>query len=589
MPYAWKDALNSREDLLDYANNRILLFALQLYENIEDIHSIAADSLTDCNNDKKCDLVYSDPETGKIILAQGYFATDDNKASAPANKASDLNTAATWLFGRNYTDMPANLASAAKSVEGYLDSNIIRSIEIWYVHNLPESDNVRKELERVSVTTHALLRRNFPTVDIDSISIHAYEIGANNLERLYRGKQVPILVVDSFSLETFGGYSITGKDYTAYSTAIKAKQLQEMFKDLGKDLFSANIRDYLGSINSDKNINNNIKETAQNTPEMFWVYNNGITAIVNNFKPISEDKHELLEIQGIAIVNGAQTTGAIGSINKTVSDDALVPARFIKCDKPQAIKDIIKYNNSQNKITASDFRSNDVVQTRLRTEFAENINMTYLGGRRGGDEDAISRPRDILPSLYAGQALAAFHKEPGVGYNEKNNIWQSDQLYSYIFNEKTTAKHVFFCYTLLKTIEKLKSKMRMISEEKMADNQKRYWNTLQKRGATFLFASAIASSLQIILNKPIQDLFSLHFIDIKDFDTAVELWEPIVEMGLSFINTLDESLTLGNISKNKENITNSINNFQNMLQAIRNMSAETTAKDIVEFSKHVKY
>jgi hypothetical protein len=68
------------------------------------------------------------------------------------------------------------------------------------------------------------------------------------------------------------------------------------------------------------NINNNIKTTAEKHPEHFWIYNNGLTAIVNDYSFVEEGEQHTLKISGISIVNGAQTTGAIGSLEKIPAD-----------------------------------------------------------------------------------------------------------------------------------------------------------------------------------------------------------------------------------------------------------------------------
>ena len=78
-------------------------------------------------------------------------------------------------------------------------------------------------------------------------------------------------------------------------------------------LFSANVRDYLGSKSSDSNINNGIKKTAEREPENFWAYNNGLTILV---KFLSEYRRKQrmdfkFSFRGMSMVNGAQTTGAI--------------------------------------------------------------------------------------------------------------------------------------------------------------------------------------------------------------------------------------------------------------------------------------
>ena len=83
----------ARSDLTaQYGNNALLLYALQLRFEISDIISVASDALTDGGNDKKCDLIYVDQDTGVAVVAQGYMKQTPKEANlAPGNKASDLN------------------------------------------------------------------------------------------------------------------------------------------------------------------------------------------------------------------------------------------------------------------------------------------------------------------------------------------------------------------------------------------------------------------------------------------------------------------------------------------------------------------
>src|SRR5690242_19446654 len=90
-------AYEAREELTAYGSNGLLLFALQLRHGVPDVETVAATALTDGGNDKKCDLVYVDRGNGRVVVAQGYFSSDASKTEAPASKASDLNTAVTWL------------------------------------------------------------------------------------------------------------------------------------------------------------------------------------------------------------------------------------------------------------------------------------------------------------------------------------------------------------------------------------------------------------------------------------------------------------------------------------------------------------
>ena len=106
------DACLSRTDLKPYGNNALLLFALETALGIEDIHTVAANALTDGRDDKKCDLLLVDRDAGRVVIAQSYMAANDRKKEAPANKASDLNTAAAWFFGGDGATLPDHLKAA---------------------------------------------------------------------------------------------------------------------------------------------------------------------------------------------------------------------------------------------------------------------------------------------------------------------------------------------------------------------------------------------------------------------------------------------------------------------------------------------
>jgi hypothetical protein len=97
---------------------------------------------------------------------------------------------------------------------------------------------------------------------------------------------------------------------------------------------------------------------------------------VNGVKPNQRKKS--LKVSGIAIVNGAQTTGALARVQLTKLGDARVMIRFVQATNSALVNDIIRYNNSQNQIKPSDFRSGDRNQDRLRKEFKQIPDATYL-------------------------------------------------------------------------------------------------------------------------------------------------------------------------------------------------------------------
>ncbi len=69
----WTQAYESREDLKSYGDNGLALFALALHFRIDDIDGVAAESITDGHDDKKCDLVYINEEEEFAVSPNATF------------------------------------------------------------------------------------------------------------------------------------------------------------------------------------------------------------------------------------------------------------------------------------------------------------------------------------------------------------------------------------------------------------------------------------------------------------------------------------------------------------------------------------
>ncbi len=562
--YTYYQNFISRTDLEKYTDNALLLYTLQLKYGIEDIDEVASTSLVDGRDDKKTDLLYINTDLNEAVIAQGFFAQKD-RAEAPANKASDLNTSVSWLLTRDIDDLPDRIKSASIELRNAIADNEIKRITLWYSHNLPESQNVRDELLSAERTLSSILNDHYPEKEIET---HSLEVGLESIEDWYLGLTIPIMMTETITLENCFGFNSTGDSWVSFTTSFPATILYDLYNEHGTTLFSANVRDYLGSRRSDSNINNGIKTSAVNEPNNFFIFNNGITALVNEFEDNEDNK--ILSIKGLSIVNGAQTTGAIASLENSPTDNMLVPIRLIKCEDPKTVESVVRYNNSQNKITAPDFRSNDQYQKRLTTEFSELGNIEY-SSRRGGSADIISRNPNLLPSITAGQVLAAFHNAPSVAYNEKSKIWSSDRLYSKFFHDQTTAKHIFLCYSLIKSIEDLKLYL-IDNADKLIDEQENTLQFLRSRGSIILLATSISDCMENILNKKIPNKFAITFCDNLTLDEAKNEWSTVINIASSFVEHLNQGLKDG--IKNKEKISAARITFTQLMSAVRNANSE---------------
>jgi hypothetical protein len=566
MTKPWETAFTARTDLNSYGDNALGLFALGLKFNIEDLETIASDSITDGSDDKKCDIVHIDEAENYAVVTQCYFSSKQ-KASAPANKASDLNTAVSWLLQRPIDDLPERIVSSAKQLRAGIESGDIKRLYVWYVHNLPESSNVAEELKTVEETVKSALEIRFSG---KQVSVSASEIGRNTIDTWYSETLSPILVNDEFKIDVPHGYEVDGPNWTALVTSVAGKFLHSAYKKYKTKLFSANVRDYLGSRSSDSNINNGIKKTAEKEPDNFWVYNNGLTVLVNGYEYIPKEgssRKNVLRISGMSIVNGAQTTGALASLSKSPNPKLLIPTRFVKTSDSDLIHSIIQFNNSQNKVTASDFRSTDSVQKRLKEQISRIPSAEYEGGRRGGSGDSIARRPNLLPSYTVGQSLAALHGDPVTAYNQKTNIWINDKTYSRYFNEDTTGAHIVFSFSLLRAVEAKKLSLMnkaKSSNSSLTTTEERQLTFFRKRGSNYLLVSAIAGCLETVLGRKIPNLFRLSFGEKVSPKEAQRIWADIVDVTSPLSSQLDEALNDG--LKSLERVNSAIEKFQGLVE-----------------------
>ncbi|MGD0666020.1 MAG: AIPR family protein [Bryobacteraceae bacterium] len=573
-------AFQARSDLKPYGDNARLLFALELRFRLDDIHTTALNALTDDPDDKQCDLVYVDRSSALAVVAQAYEARDSTRRAAPSKKATDLNTAASWLLSRHLSELPEKLRPAAREFRSALTDNAIRRVHFWYVHNLPESHNVKNELITVETTIASALHAHFPKSHVDEVA--AVEVGINTLEDWYKALDAPILVSDEFKIVVSGGYVEKGANWSAYVTSVPASWLHSVFTAKQSTLFSPNLRGYLGSRESDANINNGIKTTAEGDPGKFWVFNNGITALVHEFNPVKVRRGTRLTIRGLGIVNGAQTAGAIGTLKSPPNSSARVQIRFVQCTDLETIRDIIKYNNSQNRLQAADFRSNDRIQKRLRDEFKKIPGATYLGGRRGGHDDVIRRPPHLMPSDTCAQALAIFHQDPVTAYNDRSEIWLDDKLYSKYFCDQTTAEHIVFVYSLLRSVEALRMGLRAKKDNQLTRSESEQLAFLRQRGGIFLLTAAIARCTEVFIGRPVPNLFRLSFGKKTSPEKAQQYWQPVIESAIPFHAQLQPAIASG--INNSAEATRVVNNFCSMVESVK----ASNARLFGTFALHVK-
>jgi AIPR protein len=177
---------------------------------------------------------------------------------------------------------------------------------------------------------------------------------------------------------------IEGEDgKKCYLAALSAGQIHQLYQKHRGNLFNLNIRNYVG----DTRTNKEIMATAKSEADNFFYYNNGLSAIAKAVTPSVDSSGVKLRCTDFSIINGAQTFRSVSkahSRDKVATQRLRVPIRitefdFAKRRDSDFLEKITRFNNTQNAVRISDFRSNDPVQTSIARYIG---NVDAFGGKK---------------------------------------------------------------------------------------------------------------------------------------------------------------------------------------------------------------
>jgi hypothetical protein len=440
------------ELLPTFGNNSLLLYAMGLRLGTSEYEELYRDNVLDGSDDKKVDFYVIDREEAFAVIAQDFESPKGLAADAPANKAADLNTAISWMLHSDLKDIPReSVRAAAEELRDALGAGEIRSVEVYFVHNCTSTKNVDDELKTIQASLQANLEP-WAAKAGNPIAAVAKQLGFAEVVGLYGARHSSIVVTDDIHLTAVTPpQEITGPGWKALSTTLRASQLAELVGKYGDNIYSANIRDYLGVRVYARNINQQIARTAKENPTRFWVFNNGVTMITRRV----DGKKDKIKCSGLAVVNGAQTIGTLAEVGLNNLSDVLVPARVIEAQDQELIQQIIRFNNTQNPIKPWELRVLDPVQTRIREEFERVLGINYQF-RRGLNRRA---PNDVLVERL-GPWLNSFYGDPSTSHRNSPELFDNDLKYRSLFNEASNIRHLLFVYRLGEAIAATKDEYR---------------------------------------------------------------------------------------------------------------------------------
>ena len=231
-------------------------------------------------------------------------------------------------------------------------------------------------------------------------------------------------------IDKVGNYLQYGEN--AAIVNVSAYSIKQLYAQHNTNLLSRNLRYHIAGRDIDKGI----AETIKTNPESFWLKNNGITIICDDF--VIDGKE--VKLKNFSIVNGGQTTYMLhksASINDT--NDLFLPCKIIKTtgesedEKNVFSLEIAKATNSQKAIKPVDLKANSPEQVRFAQAMRE-VGVFYQT-KRGETVPAQYRtPYLNTDLLEIGKlCLAAIFQVPCASRSKPSSLYL-EKYYEPIFN-----------------------------------------------------------------------------------------------------------------------------------------------------------
>lgn len=286
------------------------------------------------------------------------------------------------------SDVTSAFGRAEKFFEACVTKSFYEKLEV----TSPEYGLARQTADRKSfirqINFHLLSERmlsdRIQSLDDGSVAgipatYNVWDISRLQRQRSARGQKEPL---DLDFRQLFGtGISclpahLGSGTYQSYLIVMPAQILAALYGKFGARLLEQNVRSFLQARGK---VNQGIRATILNEPQMFFAYNNGITATAQEvIVETGEGGLQITRIRDLQIVNGGQTTASLFHTlrrDKAPLKDIFVQMKLSVIDSAESetvVPRISEYANTQNRVNAADFFSNHPFHIRLE-EFSRRL------------------------------------------------------------------------------------------------------------------------------------------------------------------------------------------------------------------------
>lgn len=384
------------------------------------------DMIVDGSRDGGVDIILSDPASGgsDMILAQSKFYQDITKddVSNAMNKLADF--LMDMREGR-YDSIHDRVVKQYLSVDSELgDESRIKLI--FYTSALKGKIQIEKIKRRILDRFSSA-----PNLDIE------FYFGTDIVEEIKEMEsRRPDVIAGKLRIDKANNY-LEYDDEKAVIVNVSALSLKELYAVHSTSLLSKNLRYHVAN----RNIDHAIADTIEKSPDTFWLKNNGITIVCEDY---DVDGREV-KLSHFSIVNGGQTTYMIyRSPHVTEENDFYLPCKIVRLigdtsdDKNQFSLDIAKAANSQKPIKDVDLKANMPEQIR----FAQSMRDVGIFYQTKRGEEVLKQYREPYLNTDLSEigklCLAGVFQLPGTGRSKFSAFWE-DRYYNVIFRSNQTV------------------------------------------------------------------------------------------------------------------------------------------------------
>lgn len=412
---------------------RFIAWYLRNIYNLDEVE--AKDCITDGAGDKQIDAIYIDNQSSTVYIIQGKFYSGSTVDAEPLREVLS-----SWIQIKDLSKLQeeANKKLRVKIVElsDAIEDDYEVVFELITTSELTESAKADLETFQKELSDNESLSANFVLVDNEMLKARYDE--AFNKNRPYINHDFKISPEKCIEIEIGGTRAV-----------IAAISLKECIGIPGiKDgsLFRKNVRQSLGVNNK---VNKGIASTLKKSPENFFFFHNGITAICS--KIILKDS--VLHVKELNVVNGCQSLSTIFSCSESVkkANNGYVMFRFYEISDSEKADKISTSTNSQSAVKARDLRSNDKYVLAMKKEYELCYTDGYFLTKRGETADSAKYNSNHIVSLTElGKQLVAWHSQrPTISYSETKIF---DKYFDQLFHKKYEPQKIQALNELSKTI-----------------------------------------------------------------------------------------------------------------------------------------